>query len=60
MKYAQGSLKKLRKGRAAFPNIIPVGDGVRNSARLFHSPVSKTEAHSHIHQLGGCAIESSF
>lgn len=46
-RYSQGSLKNARKGRAAFPNTVPSGDGARNSARLFHFPVSMTEAWSH-------------
>lgn len=56
MKYAQGSLKIHRKGRAAFPSTVPSGDGVRKSARLFRSPVSKAVAFSHIHHFGGCVI----
>jgi hypothetical protein len=52
MKYAQSSLKIHRKGRAAFPSIVPSGDGVRKSARLFRSPVSKTVAYSLIYHFG--------
>lgn len=53
MKYAQGSLKIYRKGGAAFPSIVPSGDGVRKSAPLFRSPVSKAVAYSLIHYFGG-------
>lgn len=60
MKYAQGSLKNTREGRAAFPSIVPSGDDVRKSARLFRSPVSKTEVHSHIHQFGVWVVVLSF
>lgn len=59
MKYAQGSLKSQRKGRAAFPNIVPSGDGVRKSARLFRSPVSKAVVFAHMRLSGGCVLASS-
>ncbi len=59
MKYAQGSLKSQRKGRAAFPSIVPSGDGVRKSARLFRFPVSTVEVYSRIHLHGGCVFTSS-
>lgn len=60
MKYAQVSLKMYRKGRAAFPSIVPSGDGVRKSARLFRSPVSKTAAYSRIHHFGRCVTVLPF
>lgn len=57
--YASGSLKSQRKGRAAFPSIVPSGDGVRKSARLFRSPVSMAVVFAHIRLSGGCVLASS-
>lgn len=48
-----------RKGRAAFPNTVPSGDGARKSARLFRSPVSMAVVFALIRLSGGCVFASS-